>query len=326
MCGQWSEKGYVRNGINADKQQMKLEDWKRLIDEIAEKGIKSVLLRGGEPFLYPYIRELLQYLIQKDMFVSIDTNGTLLNIFADFLIMLKKIHITISVDDPEKIHDEVRGIPETFAKMKEGLQELRKQEAINQVEISTSMTFTISQYNYQYLGEMPDVARQLNIKTIVIVPYSYVPEKYGKMYEDELRKNFNRDAFTWKGFHHENSGVAVEEFNSQFRKYLGNLKEIYSYPYLPLTEEEYKIWFDSYITPIGKSDCCNVERLIDIQPTGSANFCVDAPDYSFGNAKESSIAELWNNEKAIAFREYRNSKMLSICHRCVARHISEIRD
>ena len=62
------------------------------------------------------------------------------------------------------------------------------------------------------------------------------------------------------------------------------------------------------------------------QPNGEANFCVDAPDYSFANVKESSVIELWINEKAKAFRKYRENKMLSMCHRCVARHMSEIRN
>ena len=32
-----------------------------------------------------------------------------------------------------------------------------------------------------------------------------------------------------------------------------------------------------------------MERLIDIQPDGEANFCVDFPDYSIGNVKQASI-------------------------------------
>jgi radical SAM protein with 4Fe4S-binding SPASM domain len=103
---------------------------------------------------------------------------------------------------------------------------------------------------------------------------------------------------------------------------LANLKDIYSYPYLPLSEDEYKNWFNDFVTPVGENACCNIENLIDIQPTGEANFCVDAPDYSFGNARENTIKELWNNEQAKAFREFRRNKVLSACHRCVARYMS----
>jgi hypothetical protein len=42
----------------------------------------------------------------------------------------------------------------------------------------------------------------------------------------------------------------------------------------------------------------NVEKLIDIQPDGDANFCVDFPDYCNGNMKESSIRDIRNSPGA----------------------------
>jgi sulfatase maturation enzyme AslB (radical SAM superfamily) len=35
MCGQWSEEGYVLNRTVDTRSHMRLEDWKRLVDEIA---------------------------------------------------------------------------------------------------------------------------------------------------------------------------------------------------------------------------------------------------------------------------------------------------
>jgi hypothetical protein len=70
----------------------------------------------------------------------------------------------------------------------------------------------------------------------------------------------------------------------------------------------------------------NVEDLIDIQPTGEANFRVDFPDYSIGNVKHASIGDLWNGPRAQRFREYRRQKPLAICHRCGAKYISEIKE
>jgi MoaA/NifB/PqqE/SkfB family radical SAM enzyme len=70
----------------------------------------------------------------------------------------------------------------------------------------------------------------------------------------------------------------------------------------------------------------NVENLIDIQPSGEANFCVDFPDYSIGNVKEQSIHEVWNGPRAQRFREFRRDKPLSVCHRCGAKYISEIKE
>ena len=77
MCGQWSEEGYVRRNTESLKHEMALADWKRVVDELAVHNIKSLLLRGGETFMFPSIVDLLEYIHAMGIFISIDTNGTL---------------------------------------------------------------------------------------------------------------------------------------------------------------------------------------------------------------------------------------------------------
>lgn len=55
-------------------------------------------------------------------------------------------------------------------------------------------------------------------------------------------------------------------------------------------------------SPIGSQRCMNVERLIDIQPDGDANFCVDFPDNLIGSVQEATIEEIWNGNRANRFR------------------------
>lgn len=99
-----------------------------------------------------------------------------------------------------------------------------------------------------------------------------------------------------------------------------------NFPYMPFSEEQYKLWFRDCFTPVDSTACQNVENLMDIQPDGSANFCVDFPDYSFGNVKTATIKELWNSPPAQKFREYRRKQPLAVCPRCGGKYISEIKD
>ena len=62
MCGQWSEEGYIKNNPDALSSNLNLNDWKELVDEITQNDIRFVLIRGGEPFLYSGIIELLEYI------------------------------------------------------------------------------------------------------------------------------------------------------------------------------------------------------------------------------------------------------------------------
>jgi radical SAM protein with 4Fe4S-binding SPASM domain len=120
--------------------------------------------------------------------------------------------------------------------------------------------------------------------------------------------------------------VGFEEFRAQLRQYLAGLDGIDSFPYMAMTEDEYETWFTDPEAPVLSAACMNVERLIDIQPGGDANFCVDFPDYVIGNVRESTIEELWNSERAEQFRERRREGPLGVCHRCGAKYMSEIGD
>lgn len=322
MCGQWSQEGYIRSHTEVLKHELKLADWKRVVDEIAAHGVPSVLLRGGEVFMLPGIVQLLDHIHDKGMFISIDTNGTLLEQFAAEIVRIGKIHLTVSVDGPEEVHDAVRGIPGTFQKLKTGVAKIAELEAGSENKISRSICFTISQYNYRSLGAVPEVARSLGIGSIAIVPYYYFPEKVGRQYEQELHA-LGCQAFSWVGFHHEDSGVDFEEFQRQYHQYRSMLGDVYSYPYMPLNEEQYRDWFTDTQIRVGPRHCLNIEKLIDIQPDGSVNFCVDFIDYSFGNVREATIEELWNGERAERFRKARRNRPLAVCGRCGAKFMSQ---
>jgi len=326
MCGQWSEEGYIKNKAIPSGLQLELSDWKKLVDEISQYKIRFILIRGGEPFLYPGIIELIEYINSKGIFVSIDTNGTILNKFAADLVRIGNMHITFSVDGTEEIHDNVRGVKGSFNKTKENIALLNSIEKATNKKISKSICFTISKDSYKALGEMPDVVRAMGLNSLNIVPYYFVSNAVGKVYEEELEKNFKCAAYSWKGFHHDDSGIDFDIFKEEHRKYLDGLNGIVDFPYMPLSDDEYKLWFNDSFTPVGSQKCENIENLIDIQPNGDADFCVDFPDYSFGNVSNSSIKEIWDSPEAAKFRNYRREKQLAVCYRCGAKLISEIKE
>ena len=59
-------------------EELTIDDYKRIIDEMCDEGLVTVSLSGGDPFSYKGIWEIIEYLYQKDVAVSILTNGQLL--------------------------------------------------------------------------------------------------------------------------------------------------------------------------------------------------------------------------------------------------------
>lgn len=70
--------------------------------------LKSILFCGGEVFTLPDFPKLINQLIQKGIFITIITNGTIdrLNEIND----PKNCQLLVSLDGPEKIHDQNRGL------------------------------------------------------------------------------------------------------------------------------------------------------------------------------------------------------------------------
>jgi radical SAM protein with 4Fe4S-binding SPASM domain len=326
MCGQWSSEGYIKNNISPLNGHLKLNQWEKIVDEIARHKVRFILIRGGEPFLFPGIMDLIEYINGKGIFISIDSNGTVFEKYAARLAGITNMHITFSIDGPMPVHDSVRGFIGSFNKTRENIALLNRLEKERSNKISKSICFTISGFSYQGLGRMPDVARSMDIHSINIVPFYYYDSETGKLYEEEMEKIFDTQAYSWRGFHHEKSGIDIDIFKAELRRYLDSLNGIENFPYMPLSEKEYEVWFSGPLAQVGPQSCMNVERLIDIQPNGDVNFCVDFPDYCFGNVKENTIEEIWNSPKAEKFRIYRRENQLAVCRRCGAKYIAGLNE
>lgn len=71
--------GATRNdneiSYRANRDELLLDDYKRIIDELDEVGLVKVCLSGGDPFSKPFAWEIIEYLYQKEIAIDIYTNG-----------------------------------------------------------------------------------------------------------------------------------------------------------------------------------------------------------------------------------------------------------
>jgi MoaA/NifB/PqqE/SkfB family radical SAM enzyme len=326
MCAQWSTEGYIRNAEHRTSRSGRMASFDALlktVDEIAYFG-SIMLIRGGEALLYPGLLDLIAYAKDRGIVLLLESNGVLLRNFAEALVKLRLDWLGISVDGPREIHDLVRGVKGTFESMREGLEELTRQEERYGHAVHRSITCTLSADNYLKLGEMPAVARSLGFKNITIVPYYYFPDSVGLAYEDLMREKFACEAYSWRGFHHEASGVDPDLFLEQLHAFKARLGDLTSDPYMELTDEEYRTWYASSDKTVKRSDCSNIWGLLDVQPDGNVNFCVDFPDYVIGNIEQNSLYDLWHSERAKKFREPRVGAEMPVCYRCGAKYMGGV--
>lgn len=63
-----------RNG-RGDTKELSLEDYKNIIDDLCDHGLVAASLTGGDPFMHPFVWQIIDYLYQKDIVITILTNG-----------------------------------------------------------------------------------------------------------------------------------------------------------------------------------------------------------------------------------------------------------
>lgn len=108
------------------KDEISTEQGKAIISDLAAYGAPVMLFSGGEPLVRQDLPELASYATEKGMRAVISTNGTLIT--KEKARELKAINLSyvgISLDGAEEIHDKFRGVPNSFKKALEGLENVR---------------------------------------------------------------------------------------------------------------------------------------------------------------------------------------------------------
>lgn len=160
-----------------------IDDLKRMLDNASKNGVYQLDVTGGEPFLYSYFEELLDYAYNSGMMVRIFTNLTLMNEkFKSMILKYGVKDIVTSVDSCIKeVHEEFRGQKGCFDKTLKAI-ELLKQEDIN-----ISVNTMIGEHNRDHIDELVDFIDKLEVKSVLDV---IVPEGRAK----ELNENIASSA------------------------------------------------------------------------------------------------------------------------------------
>lgn len=116
---------YASSGFN--NQYMTKENAEKLVQILADAGIKQVTCSGGEPLMYPFIKDFIKDANDYGMIIHMNTNGYFLTKkLAKELHDLGLTQVQINIDslNPE-IHDRVRGKKGSFNKAIQALKNAR---------------------------------------------------------------------------------------------------------------------------------------------------------------------------------------------------------
>ena len=164
MCGQRGDKGYLKGeyAANEAKSIVPLETYKKLVDELKYKR-PVYYLWGGEPFLYPDLCDLVDYIQKSGSFCSVNTNGTLLEKYAERIVRDKWNVVFVSLDAFRDVNDELRG-PGSYDRVVKGFEAINREKAKQHSRLpAMGIVTTVTNKNYKDLQNLAIACKDFNI-------------------------------------------------------------------------------------------------------------------------------------------------------------------
>jgi radical SAM protein with 4Fe4S-binding SPASM domain len=319
MCGQWGDKGVMKNGYPAEeaKKIVSLERYKEIVDELAPQR-PIIYLWGGEPFLYPHIMPLAKYMVEKGLFVSVNTNGTFLEKHAEQIVRDKWSAIFVSLDGFEETNDAMRG-PGSYQRVIRGIEAINRERVAQGTKAPViSIVTTVTNKNYLDIENLAEATRSL-LDLHVFNLGTYTNDSIVATQKKFMKEKLDTDIDCLEGY---NTGYNAGIDGEKLHRILAKLhNKDYGHPILTvpvLNPEKTNTYYADLETPV-RNHCIVPWCQTNINYNGDVHYCADYPDYILGNIKENSFAEIYNGDRANRFRKTINQcegGMFPGCLRC----------
>jgi MoaA/NifB/PqqE/SkfB family radical SAM enzyme len=303
MCGQYGDKGIMKDcAAEETKKTLSLETWKKFIDEIAPQRPVTYIW-GGEPFLYPDLFPLARYMVQKGLYVSVNTNGTLMERYAEDIVRDKWSTIFVSLDAFRDINDTMRGkgaYDKVIAGFKAINREKQKQKSNHPF---LGIVTVVTNKNYMDLDNLVEASKEYNIDVHIVNLGTYTNDNIVAEQRRFMREKLDTDIDCLEGY---NTGYNQGIDAQRLYDILQNIhSKDYGHPIITvpvLNPEKTHTYYADLETPV-RNHCIVPWCQTNVNYNGDVHFCADYPDYILGNITQQSFKEIYNGERANKFRK-----------------------
>ncbi len=260
----------------------------RVVDKISAAKIPFINFGGGEPLLIKDLLEITKYAVSKNLNVSMNSNGFLLD--KNMAIGLKDAGfatVGISIDSavPE-IHDTFRNMKGSFEKATAALQNLRD------AGVKTTMSSVISKINHKDFQSFVTIAEKYDVSQLFLHNFKCT----GKGFDN--REEFDLSPEEWKEFYIE--ALAYKNSNK-------DIDISFDDPVMAHVDG-----FDR--NALVKGSTCGKVSL-HIRPNGDITPC-GFIDIVIGNIITDDIKDIWNNSEVLG--KMRNKTPQGKCTSCAS--------
>lgn len=299
------------------KKEIGFDEWKIIIDKLAEAGVRTAEPFGGNALLRKKLLvSVLQYLHEKGMSVHMPTNQIGLDDQVAEAIVKHVNTVYLSTDGLGGVLDNVRGI-DGAARLAEDsidkLLRLRKSASGNSHRVRIVCNCTVSRFNADSIEEMVEYASQKGFDEI---DFEYAGEFEKADVESSKIMGIIPDA------QYIRQGDSILANREQARQIKNSIRAVKKrYRKAPIMIQTINIdclaLEDLYRGTIPHKKCYIERNEVTIDPYGNIVICPFITNYQIGSLLQAPFQEIWNNEKHRHFRAAQNNGRLPMCRTCI---------
>jgi radical SAM protein with 4Fe4S-binding SPASM domain len=285
-----------------DPKELKTEEWKKLIDELADIRTFSITFSGGEPLARKDLEEIIEHADKRGLHTALQTNCFLLDERRVKSVRASGLkEAWISLDGAKaSTHDSFRRLPGLFDRVIEAVPMLVKNE------IRVGITSIISKNNINEVADIMELAHKIGSKHIALGR----PVRY-KQHVKELEPDF-------------------DEFVEAVRQIHEKEKELHgifvSYPPLPVPVYEKSIGMEEYGKKVksGQIGECDSGLFCAVNPFGGVTACDACCEIVIGNIRKKSFKKIWDSSSILRHLRRITKKEQNFCRECSYNEICRV--
>ncbi len=279
---------YGSYGLNVPKNEMTGDEWVRVIEDLANKGVFFVNISGGEPTMHPEFEKIIKALVDNEIYFMLTTNGVFSQKIRNSILDAKDyiLGIQISLDGPDY---------ETHGFLRKDISGNSRKElfdtALNSIKTFISAKIRVS---------VATCLHKTNINKI---------DEMKKLIISIKPSNWSISTISISGRAKENHDLYVSESrlsNEYWYKLRDECKEknilvnFIDMPNILKDNESSRVYYE----------CPAAKWFCEIYSDGTTTPCplsrVNPPKnkIKWDNIKNMSIEQIWNNEPFEIFRSY----------------------
>jgi Fe-coproporphyrin III synthase len=296
MCDIWKRE---------EGAEIRAADLERHRSSLRRLSVRWVVVSGGEPLMHSDLRALCTFFRELDIRLTLLTTGLLLTRRAGEVCELFD-DVIVSVDGPAAVHDGIRRVKNGFYLIQSGIAAIRQFRSGIRITGRT----TVQRANHRHLQDTVLTAKTLGLDSISFLA------------ADVTSEAFNRPLI-WPGERQSEVALSKDEvcgLEQEIEELIGRFGEEISSGYIAESTSKLRRIVTHFQAHLGQvrseSPPCNAPWVSAvIEADGAVRPCFFHPP--IGNIHGSSLEQIVNGDKGLAFRRNLNIADDPTCRRCV---------